>query len=70
MPQTGFEPAIPAGERPQTYALRLHGCWDRPFQVYRPKFCLHLSSLTMRTTCQLFLFHAVTHINFGEEYEL
>jgi hypothetical protein len=29
MPSAGFEPAIPATKRPQTYALRLRGYWDR-----------------------------------------
>ena len=29
MPPVGFEPTVPAGERPQTYALRLRGYWDR-----------------------------------------
>jgi hypothetical protein len=29
MPWTGFEPTFSAGERPQTYALRPRGHWDR-----------------------------------------
>ena len=29
MPSEGFEPAIPAGERLQTHALRLLGHWNR-----------------------------------------
>ena len=33
MPPTRFEPAIPAGERPQTHVLA-RGHWDRPSSVY------------------------------------
>jgi len=28
MPPAGFEPAIPASERPQTHALSPRGYWD------------------------------------------
>jgi hypothetical protein len=39
MPSAGFEPAITTIERPQTYVLDLHGCWDRPIK--------YLSSLNL-----------------------
>jgi len=34
MPPAGFEPAIPASECPQTYAVAPRGRWDRPWNNY------------------------------------
>ena len=35
MPPLGFEPKIPASDRPQTQRLRSHGHWDRPIYTYQ-----------------------------------
>jgi len=38
MPIAGFEPAIPAIERPQTLRFRLRGHWDRQKKYFRVLF--------------------------------
>jgi hypothetical protein len=35
-PPAGFEPTIPASERPQTHVLRPRGHWDRHKMIYSP----------------------------------
>jgi hypothetical protein len=37
MPPVGSEPAIPAGERPETHALKSPGHWERPLFTTRFK---------------------------------
>jgi hypothetical protein len=34
MPPVGFEPTVPASERPEIHALRLRGHWDRKMYNY------------------------------------
>jgi len=43
MLSTGFEPAIPASERPQTHALRPRGHRDQPFTLSKPQLIVLLS---------------------------
>jgi hypothetical protein len=40
-PPAGFEPVIPASERPQTHVLRRRGHADRPVYSYQKKFRSH-----------------------------
>ena len=48
MPPVGFEPTIPASERPQTYALRRRGHWDRQVMLYTvKKNCLFFAKANM-----------------------
>jgi hypothetical protein len=39
----GFEPTIPAGERPQTYALDPRGPWDRQTKILIDKINFNLN---------------------------
>ena len=44
MPQAGFEPAIPAGKRRQTYALDRADTAIGPLKTLRLKSCMHSAS--------------------------
>jgi hypothetical protein len=49
MPPVGFEPTISSGERPQNYALRPRGHWDRLFILTAP----HDTSIPPARRCSL-----------------
>jgi hypothetical protein len=62
MPLAGFEPIIPASDRPQTHAFRPRGYWERQWRIFSKNNLLNVVNIYQQATSQGALIFTDNHV--------